>query len=74
MTTTGTGVEEASENVVEDQDADWRQVVQQSHADEREALVIDADEPMLGHDRDTLEIERIATKFGRGGNRRKVRG
>ena len=74
LTTTGVGGEEASENVVEDQDADWRQVVQQQRTDEREALVIDADEPMLRHDRDTLEIERIATKFGRGGNRRKVRG
>jgi len=45
-------------------------------ADEREALggEPDGSEPLLGHDRDTLDIERIATKFSRGGTRRKARG
>jgi len=57
-------------------DADWRQVVGQRRADEREALggEPDGSEPLLGHDRDTLDIERIATKFSRGGTRRKARG
>ena len=66
--------EEAPEQYAEDQDADWRQVVAQGRADEADGFGGDEAEQPLGHDRDTLEIERIATKFGRGGRTRKVRG
>jgi hypothetical protein len=68
LTGTRSDAEEAAEAVVEDQDADWRQVVAQRREEETDEF-----EAPLGHDRETLEIERIATRFGRGGNRRKVR-
>ncbi len=72
---TAVAPEEAPERFAENQDADWRQVVTQHRADEAATLGGDEElDPPLGHDRETLEIERIATRFGRGGNRRKPRG
>ncbi len=73
LNTASNAPEEAPEQYAEHPDADWRHVVTQHRADERAPLRGEDDEPAFGHDRETLEIERIATRFGRGVKRRKVR-